>query len=217
MTESPYAPPPPPPPTPWPYATGPRAAAPTALAIATVALSVLFAAVTVIRSLTAWSAADDYREAYADGQRSIDVFTWYDGLSLLILPVMVAVYVVACLWLQEARKETDPARHTRRSAWVWFGWWVPIVSLWFPYQVVRDIRDGSGDAYRTGLGLWWASWLITLSLGRVSSALVDDESTVDALPTVETIEAIACVLACVLWCRIVLSITNGQKTLLAQR
>jgi hypothetical protein len=90
--------------------------------------------------------------------------------------------------------------------------------LWFPFQVVRDVRDGSGrPAARLGLGLWWACWLTFLVISRVTDRLsaTDDVDVIDALPPLETISAVAAVIGCALWCRIVLGITDSQEEALA--
>jgi Domain of unknown function (DUF4328) len=99
---------------------------------------------------------------------------------------------------------------------------VPIVSLWFPLQVVRDIRRGSVGHPR-GAGIlagWWACWLIYLAGSQVSSGFttssdVMDPSTFDALPWVEGINTLAVVVALACWLGIIRQITRGQEALLA--
>ncbi|NYK37261.1 DUF4328 domain-containing protein, partial [Salmonella enterica subsp. enterica serovar Typhimurium] len=67
--------------------------------------------------------------------------------------------------------------HQRGPAWTWLGWIVPVVGLWFPYQVVRDIvrnawRDPWGDQRRRlDLGLWWGAWVVALFAGQIASRL----------------------------------------------
>jgi Domain of unknown function (DUF4328) len=59
-----------------------------------------------------------------------------------------------------------PDRVRRSAVWAWLGWLVPIVSLWFPKQIVDDswrITSSSAAAgqrgrYR-GTGMWWGLWI----------------------------------------------------------
>lgn len=210
--------------TPWPY--GPARSAPVGLAIASAVIAVGLAFVEVATALSAGQAADEFRDAIRDGQTSNDVFTLYDALELLLFPIMVAAYVVSCLWLHFARSNSlviDPStRHRRRTIWVWLGWWVPIVSLWFPYQVVRDVQDGSRSARGrapVGLGLWWTAWLVYVIGSQMTSraSTSDDPDVVGTLPVLEGITAVAVVVACVTWCRLVQNITSMQQEALAPR
>ena len=105
---------------------------------------------------------------------------------------------------------------------MWLGWWVPIVSLWFPYQVVRDIQEGSRSRSTrapAGLGLWWTAWLVYIignrATARVSTS--DDVDVVGSLPAVESITAVALVVACVTWCRLLRTVTALQQDALGPR
>jgi hypothetical protein len=46
-------------------------------------------------------------------------------------------------------------RTTHSPGWAVAGWLVPILNLWFPYQIVRDALPEDDEA-RTLLGAWWA-------------------------------------------------------------
>ena len=143
---------------------------------------------------------------------------------MLFLPL----WIVASLFLQLARARAValwPGRtHQRGPAWTWLGWVVPVVGLWFPYQVVRDIarnawRDPWAEQHESlQLGAWWALWLLTLVTGRWSSSLVPwsgvpDADRVAMLPLVHGITAVATVVGFVLWVRIVRSIVTGLRTM----
>lgn len=199
---------------------------PSGLAVAVIALAGVLTAVQVALAVAAWPAADAYREAAAEGRSPWDVFTVYDLLATLMLPAMIATYVVSCLWLHRCRRNADwirPAVHHERSPiWAWLGWWVPVVGLWFPYQVVRDVqRAGRGSRPGVGLGLWWTGWLVFVCLGRVTGQLTVSEgldpSTYAALPVLEAIAAVATVLALVRWVAVVRRITDDQREIFAPR
>ena len=184
------------------------------------------AVIQVLIAATSWSAAEAYREAAREGRPAWDVLTALDGVSLLAIPVLIATYVVACLWLQACRRNAVQLRpqdpHARSTVWVWLGWWVPIVNFWFPYQVVRDVRYAScGPRNGPGLGLWWTAWIVWAVFDRITSQMVPtdeiDPSVVDAMPTLATITAVASVVGAVRWIQIVRGITAGQRALVALR
>ncbi|MCI2240084.1 DUF4328 domain-containing protein [Paenibacillus sp. TRM 82003] len=98
--------------------------------------------------------------------------TPYDVLTALTSLVWLAAFVVTCLWLTRVRRNSEllaPSHHhARNPVWAWAGWFVPVVSFWFPYQVVRDALDASAAAAtphrdrvrRPPLAPWWAGWLV---------------------------------------------------------
>ncbi|NYJ02573.1 hypothetical protein HNR19_003271 [Nocardioides thalensis] len=202
-------------------ATRPRA--PFGLAVATTVLAIAWTAAELVTVLTSFPAADEFAAVVERGGSSYDVFTAYDAFELLLFPVMIATYIVACVWLQSARKTAQIISprfsHTRRPVWVWLGWWVPIVSFWFPYQVVRDVRDNSSTSAvpTVGLGLWWTAWLVYIIDSRVTARLMSstDADIVAALPVFESIGGVAVAVACVQWCRLVRSITAAQEARIA--
>ena len=89
-------------------------------------------------------------------------------MNLLVLPFALATYVVSCGWLHSARKAacviSPGVPHARSWLWVWLGWWVPVVSFWFPFQVVRDVRRASVVRDAAAIGPWWALWLTLMVL-----------------------------------------------------
>ncbi len=88
-------------------------------------------------------------------------------ITILCLSILFVV------WFRRARINADYHDYPQRRArgWAFWGWIVPIVSLWFPFQIM-------GDIWRAGLpvsrwrrtawlpALWWTCWLISgLSFG----------------------------------------------------
>lgn len=201
-----------------------RRTAPTSLAIASITVAIGLTLIELATAVASYPAARDFSATLRAGGSPGDTLTWYDGLELLSIPVLVVAYVVTCLWLQSARATAlsiDPTlTHQRKAIWVWLGWWVPIVAFWFPYQVVRDVQEGSNGG-RAGLaqGPWWACWLLYLFCVRAtaSAASSADPLRVEQLPVIETLAAFGVLVACIQWCRIVRSVTKNQQTALSAR
>jgi len=194
---------------------------PDGLAVATITLSVVLTLVQLASWATSWGASDDLVRMAGSGTDVLagPVLT-YDLVNMLFLPVALAAYVVGCLWLHRSRANVAMSApewpHARSPVWVWLGWWVPIVSFWFPYQVVRDVRAGAVRDGSSGLlGLWWTGWLVFMLTWQAGSTLipvsgVPDASQVRALPWVETVATAAALVALVLWVRAVRQTTDGQ-------
>ncbi|HVK28677.1 MAG TPA: DUF4328 domain-containing protein [Nocardioides sp.] len=214
---------------PGPAAAGPTSPSPAAgheapvgLAVAAGVLAIALTLVQVVYLVTSIPAAREFEDALRAGRLPDDVLTAYDLVILALAAVAIPTYVVTCLWLQFARTNSEVIspglRHARGKVWVWLGWWVPIVSLWFPFQVVRDVQAASRPrGAQLGLGLWWTGWVVWLVTNRVTSSMASstDPEVVADLPVVEGIGTAALMLACVQWCRLLQRITADQRTALA--
>lgn len=80
---------------------------------------------------------------------------------------VVLTWLATTMWLVSLRRLAEAvvpgALHRRSTFWAGAGWVVPIVSLWFPYQVVSDLVRAFGARVR-GLLVWWAAWLVAIEL-----------------------------------------------------
>ncbi|WP_432545659.1 DUF4328 domain-containing protein [Kineococcus sp. SYSU DK004] len=147
-----------------------------------------------------------------------DVATGLTGLA------WVVSFVVTCLWLGRARRnaeELSPAHHhVRGRAWVWWGWLVPVVSFWFPYQVVRDTAGASAAgspgraAPRPPLAVWWATWLAGHVLANAASQ-VTAPFTGAGFPTAGAVLHLlafaACAVSLLAWARVVRAVVALQE------
>ena len=128
---------------------------------------------------------------------------------------LVAGFVTTGCWLVQMRKVADwyrpQAYHRRAAWWALAAWVVPVVNLWFPYQVVTDTGRALGSRTRTYLP-WWIAWLV-LGAGSVLAprAGLADVADVDRWILAQQIDAVVVVVAGVLWCRIVLAVTAAAR------
>lgn len=144
------------------------------------------------------------------------------AVSLTEMPLVlaqVAAGVVACMWLWRSRQlavALNPgAPHVREAAWVWLGWVVPVVAWWFPYQVVRDIREATVREPADRGGLWWGAWLVTSLASTVSfySVVFVVSGIADPVlaPVAEGVVLLAMALALWGWIDIVREIQTAQR------
>ncbi|GAA4706126.1 protein of unknown function (DUF4328) [Promicromonospora umidemergens] len=196
------------------------------LGTAAIVLACVWSAVQVLKLALAPAAADALREAAAAGYGAYDsAFTGYDLAAILSFAVQLATYIVTCLWLYTSRSTAVAATpglvHQRSKVWAWLGWWVPIVSLWFPYQVVRDIRRATATGPVSGIGGWWAAWLVFVTLsntaGRMTSRTTAEATATaaEALVFVELAATVGMVVALVLWIRMVRDVSRSQAERIA--
>ncbi|WP_380162723.1 DUF4328 domain-containing protein [Kineococcus sp. R86509] len=135
-----------------------------AMGTAVVAVSTLVTAGELVGALTGF--------AYSSSAWRV-----YDTITSL---AWLALFIVTGIWLTRLRRNADQLapwfHHQRAWGWAWAGWLVPIVSLWFPFQVVRDAVTASASADTTSVaaasrppfGLWWATWLVSTILGNLA-------------------------------------------------
>ncbi|MEU1464805.1 DUF4328 domain-containing protein [Streptomyces sp. NPDC005727] len=88
---------------------------------------------------------------------------------------LFATAVVFLRWFHRVRVNAevfDPARHSKARGWAVWGWFCPVVNLWFPRRVALDIWDaGARWADRPGHGLvnsWWTLWIVSLLADRAT-------------------------------------------------
>ena len=86
---------------------------------------------------------------------------------------MFVLSILFVVWFRRARiyAESHDYRQRRARGWTFWGWIVPIVSLWIPFQIMGDIwRAGLPAQQRRKTAwlpaLWWTCWLLSgLSFG----------------------------------------------------
>ncbi len=146
------------------------------------------------------------------------------AIGMLYLVTLVVVVISFLIWIHRASKNLAPLGwEDQRFSPGWaVGWWfIPIMSLFRPYQVVKEIWNGSypgisSDAPTSPLlGWWWATWLLSGWIGNgafkiylPSDATVSDLITADWFYVVsDAITMVALVLIAIL----IWQVTSNQE------
>jgi hypothetical protein len=108
---------------------------------------------------------------YDDQFTALAVPTWVTVLQLvsyLASFVQVGARIFEVLWIYRATTFVRRAGHRTQLSpgWAAAGYFVPVVSLWFPYLAVRDIL-GTPTAPRR-VGWWWATNLAAAPIVLIS-------------------------------------------------
>jgi Domain of unknown function (DUF4328) len=192
------------------------------LAVAAAVLAGLGAFIEVVDVPLAWLAAEQFEDAAARGIPSSEVITAFDVMGLPTFGVYVAAWIVSALWLSRARTNSEVlnprCRHKRSAGWAWFGWIVPVVGFWFPYQYVRDVRLATVTEerrYSSVVGWWWAMWLASQQIGLAGGLVVmppgSDAPRFGLLAPIEGVAAVLAIAALVGWLRIIRQVTEDQN------
>lgn len=192
------------------------------LAVAAAVLAVVTVLVDWVRAATAPAAADALRRAAEVGE--VPPFTLHEGASLLAM-VVVPGWIVTSLWLQRVRANAvalAPHEVRRSEVWSFLGWWVPVVSLWFPRQIVDDSSrvvasalSVRGTATRPVPTLaWWLTWLAYSVLGNLAGGAFPDSGETPVHPWLELVVAVLGTVALGLWLRVLRDVTRSNDALL---
>ncbi|GAA2083264.1 hypothetical protein GCM10009759_01250 [Kitasatospora saccharophila] len=89
------------------------------------------------------------------------------------LVLSLATAVLFLMWLYRARVNAEviyPHGHQHARGWAVGGWFVPLVQLWFPWQITTDVWKASAPAGEHGIPRpvsawpvhsWWATILLS--------------------------------------------------------
>lgn len=141
-------------------------------------LSLVAAAFTLYVDLQVLGFADDVRVrpdtvVVADGAR-IDRLI---ALSTVEAATSLLVGVLFIVWLytahHSARMDRTVLEHG--SGWAIGGWFVPVLNLWRPFQMVTDVRRGATGSSSVDIprrqGWWWGTWVVSCALAVVDNVL----------------------------------------------
>ena len=81
---------------------------------------------------------------------------------------MLGLSILFVVWFYRARINAERHGYPQRRArgWAFWGWIVPIVNIWFPFQIMGDIWRAGLPAEQRGEtawlpALWWTCWLLS--------------------------------------------------------
>jgi Domain of unknown function (DUF4328) len=101
--------------------------------------------------------------------------------------LFVACIVTFIRWLHRAYANVDaisPPYRRYDTGWAIGAWFVPILNLFRPKQIVNDVwRSGQPPHQRPTwwLGLWWLGWLASNVIGRIAFPNLDEDATLPEL------------------------------------
>lgn len=90
------------------------------------------------------------------------------SVQLLIVLAAIATGVAFISWLHRAHRSSamDTTRMRHGSGWAITSWFVPLVNLWLPYEMVQDVRRGASRTGRDSLLVlvWWVTSLLSATV-----------------------------------------------------
>ncbi|WP_439902361.1 DUF4328 domain-containing protein [Microbacterium azadirachtae] len=118
-----------------------------------------------------YSAYDRYVDTDA-----FNAFVWSETASTIVsfgsLSVYVATAVCWVVWQYRAASSLPPDMLRRTPGWHVGSWFVPVVSLWFPFQNVTDLTRASRARVSDGVRrAWWTLWIASVVTSRLVYAL----------------------------------------------
>jgi len=110
-------------------------------------------------------------------------------VALLTVGLFVLTAIAYMVWMHRAYKNLAAFAYApaHGTGWAIGAWIVPILNLFRPFQMVREIHTYSDPDRRFGehvgpqatlpMGVWWATWVVANILGRIEARMP-----VDTLP-----------------------------------
>ena len=104
----------------------------------------------------------------------------YDAVTLWLVVAYIVLFLLAAglfiTWLFRAHRSDRmyPVQLHHASGWAIGGWFVPILNLWRPVQMVIDVRRGASDTGWAPTALvrwWWAMLLVSAVVQEVANDL----------------------------------------------
>lgn len=181
--------------------------------------AVILTVVEIGEAALAWPVQSTLITLVDGGDAGFGVLNAYDALVYPWTLSLLGAFVATGIWLHRAHvaaKRLRPKHQARSAGWAWGGWITPVVSLWFPFQVVRDASLDPVRTDRSALrGWWWGLWLASLFTSQLATYIVGTSVTREQMSLIgaaETANALLTVAALVLWLRVVSTLTGDHET-----
>jgi len=171
-----------------------------------------FGIVMVISTISTFAEINLLQEVADGGRISESQANSNDSRQALIGWIYLAAFVVSAItflvWISRVSSNLEPLGvegQQHSPGWAVGSWFVPIVWLYRPYQVMKEIWKGSysgirgegTDGWRNApvsplLGFWWAAWLISAWIDNITTRIwFSGDITVESLITSDWISIIA--------------------------
>jgi Domain of unknown function (DUF4328) len=139
--------------------------------------------------------------------------------AILFLLAYIGAAIAVPMWCHRVYRNLSSLGAQSLSfspGWAAGAWFVPVLSIWRPYEVLREVWQNSrpkGESW-TLLKVYWAAWLIGNWLGTVTTTITRSTSDIasDAVNLfINLVDLVAAVVAIL----VVLRVTRGQLTRIA--
>ncbi len=84
-----------------------------------------------------------YNDLQGDAERADTLFAAAGVAQLVAFVAAIVVYLVWFLRVRVNAEVFNPFGHSKKRAWAGWGWFVPVVNLWYPRRIMLDIWDAS--------------------------------------------------------------------------
>lgn len=170
-----------------------------------------------LAALASISGAQSYRNQLDAGIETAKIFTTYDSLASIVPITMIVAWIFTTRWLNElykVAKDTNPVAMRLKRPWIFWGWIVPVVSLWFPKLLIEDLlkfrnSEQSNELVGRETLTWWLTWVgfaLVNNVGIVSAFRAPD-GYIPIRPELEIAGACILTASFVVWVRIVKALT----------
>jgi len=124
-------------------------------------------------------------------------------ITIVNLLIVLLAIVFFIMWFRRAyyNIHTLPWHNARYTeGWAAGSWFVPVVNLWWPYQIMVDIWRATQNALRERLGepqstaiigWWWGLRLLDAIFGNISTRVTAGAKGIDELMTATQLEFVA--------------------------
>ncbi|WP_327697270.1 DUF4328 domain-containing protein [Streptomyces sp. NBC_00459] len=163
-------------------------------------------------------AYDGYDDLQDDAEQADSLYAAAGVAQAVSFVAAIVVYLVWFLRVRVNAEVFNPFGHSKKRGWAGWGWFVPVVSLWFPRRIMLDIWDASSPvgtrASHALVNAWWTLWLATLVTSRLAFSASSRAETVEEIQDAagqmllsDVVDIVAAVLAIL----VVLRLTRMQN------
>ena len=174
--------------------------------------------------LSAASAINLMQNGLAEELEFSDIDMQFIVYSLVYMLISIPTTIVFCIWIYRAQKNAytfgNPIRISPAMAAGSF--FIPVISLYKPYQAMKELWLASSPAKNLGHGpvkAWWALWIFSgiTTMGASFFSLSQENLTMQiSSGVITTVGSVIFIILCVLAIKLVNYISSNQEQIIAQ-